>query len=121
MSRIALGLAESVREWFAHAGGGTAVEIAPPVEATAVKTKRVTRKKKVETAIEEPPPEAPVMEEPVTMKKPAKEIAAPAPIAEAPPVPIQPAPTAAPVAPAPAPIAPAPKIVPTPVSPKVPA
>src|SRR4051794_41591530 len=53
MSRIALGLAESVREWFAHSGGGTAVETAPPVEA--VKTKRAPSrsKKKAEESHED--------------------------------------------------------------------
>jgi translation initiation factor IF-2 len=108
MSRIALGLAESVREWFAHAGGGTAVETAPPVEATAVKTKRTVRKKKAETD-EAPPAEAPVepVEEPVAKVQPAPasppaELPAPAP---------EPMVIAAP---------PAPKIAPTPAAPKAP-
>src|SRR3954468_10674434 len=53
MSRISFGLAESVREWFAHSGGGTAVETAPPVEA--VKTKRAPSrsKKKLESGHED--------------------------------------------------------------------
>ena len=51
MSVISLGLAESVREWFVHAGGGgTAVETAPPVEvATKTKSTRSRGKKKAET------------------------------------------------------------------------
>ncbi|MEO6437156.1 MAG: translation initiation factor IF-2 [Tepidisphaeraceae bacterium] len=50
MSVISLGLAESVREWFMHlGGGGTAVEIAPPVEvATKAKSSRARTKKKSE-------------------------------------------------------------------------
>jgi translation initiation factor IF-2 len=39
MSVLPLGLAESVREWFTHLGGGTAVETAAPV-AVDVKPKR---------------------------------------------------------------------------------
>ena len=49
MSVIQLGLAESVREWFSMghlAGGGTAVETAPPIEATAAKTKIARSRKK---------------------------------------------------------------------------
>ena len=49
MSTIPLGLAESVREWFAHAGGdsggGTAVETAAPVEVAVAKPK-VARSRK---------------------------------------------------------------------------
>src|SRR5688500_18150391 len=51
MSVVALGLAETIREWFSgHGqGGGTAVETARPVEvATKPKTARSTKKKKVE-------------------------------------------------------------------------
>jgi translation initiation factor IF-2 len=52
MSLLSLGLAESVRDWFR--GGGTAVEIAPPVEAPQVKAKpRATRKKKADPATAE--------------------------------------------------------------------
>jgi hypothetical protein len=52
MSVISLGLAESVREWFMHiGGGGTAVETAPPVEvATKPKTSRSRVKKKADAA-----------------------------------------------------------------------
>src|SRR3954453_20990634 len=39
MSVIQLGLAESVREWFSHGAGGTAVETAAPVEVIAAKPK----------------------------------------------------------------------------------
>jgi translation initiation factor IF-2 len=59
MSVISLGLAESVREWFAEGdgGGGTAVQTAPPVEA-ATRTKparsRTSTRKKTATA-ERPP------------------------------------------------------------------
>src|SRR6185503_18320124 len=53
MSVIKTGLAESVREWFAHAGGGTAVETAAPVEVATAKPKvartRTTKKKSVTT------------------------------------------------------------------------
>ena len=55
MSVLSLGLAETVREWFAHgggdSGGGTAVETAAPVEvAVKPKRSRVLRKKGVATA-----------------------------------------------------------------------
>ena len=50
MSVLSIGLAETVREWFSGSGGGTAVEIAPPVEA---KPKRSRTRKAVEGA-EEP-------------------------------------------------------------------
>ncbi len=122
MSRIPLGLAESVREWFAHIGGsgGTAVETAPEVAIAQPKTKRIVTKKKAETetlAEPEEPKEQPV-EEPVTpepvMRSPIVEpppIKAPAPPPSAPPAPevMQPAP-AAPIAPA------APKKAPPPPS-----
>jgi len=49
MSTLPLGLAESVREWFGGAGGGTAVETAPHVEV-ATKPKTVRSKKKKEPA-----------------------------------------------------------------------
>ena len=54
MSVISLGLAESVREWFVHAGGGgTAVETAAPVEvATKPRTARSRTRKKAETSEE---------------------------------------------------------------------
>src|SRR3954468_18046656 len=60
MSRISFGLAESVREWFVHAGDGgvtTAVETAPSVHVeTAVKTARPRTRKKKEGA-DAPPTE----------------------------------------------------------------
>src|SRR6185436_2068229 len=46
MSVIALGLAESVREWFAHSGGGTAVETAAPVAVEVAKPKVLRARKK---------------------------------------------------------------------------
>lgn len=51
MSVLKLGLAESVREWFSEGSGGTAIETAPPIEATSVKPKKVRpsiSKKKVD-------------------------------------------------------------------------
>ncbi|MGD0139519.1 MAG: translation initiation factor IF-2 [Tepidisphaeraceae bacterium] len=51
MSTLPLGLAESVREWFSGAGGGTAVETAPHVDV-ATKPKTVRSKKKKESAAE---------------------------------------------------------------------
>src|SRR2546423_9094674 len=70
MSTIPLGLAESVREWFAsgQVGVSTAVQTAPPVEATKAKPR--ARKKKADAdagdeempggdvgvAVAEPPP-----------------------------------------------------------------
>src|SRR3954453_5412829 len=53
MSVIQLGLAESVREWFAHAagemgGGGTAVETAAPVDVAVAKPKTARSRKKKE-------------------------------------------------------------------------
>ncbi|MCC6422186.1 MAG: translation initiation factor IF-2 [Phycisphaerales bacterium] len=53
MSTLAIGLAETVREWFSSGGGvGTAVETAAPVEVAApkVKTARKTKKKVEEPA-----------------------------------------------------------------------
>ena len=48
MSMISIGLAETVREWFAGGGGvSTAVETAPPVEV-ATRPKRPAKKKKTE-------------------------------------------------------------------------
>ncbi len=52
MSVVSIGLAETIREWFSghDQGGGTAVEIAPPVEvATKPRTSRLRSKKKMET------------------------------------------------------------------------
>src|SRR3954453_14038970 len=60
MSVIKTGLAESVREWFAGpdgGGGGTAVETAPPVEATKTKTPRSRAGTKKKTATAEAPNE----------------------------------------------------------------
>lgn len=45
MSVLSIGLAETVREWFSGGGGGTAVEVAPPVE---VKPKRPRVRKRAE-------------------------------------------------------------------------
>src|SRR5262249_1961523 len=55
MSTIPLGRGESVREWFAagQAGVSTAVQTAPPVEATKAKPR--ARKKKAAAADEETP------------------------------------------------------------------
>jgi translation initiation factor IF-2 len=118
MSVVALGLAETIREWFSgHGqGGGTAVETAPPVEvATKPKTARSTKKKKVEgspaddeqssggdVATAEAPPR--VTDAPPARQEPA---AAPQPTAE-PVAPVRAAPAPAPVVEAPAPDAPAP-------------
>ena len=57
MSVLPLGLAESVREWFAMgSGGGTAVETAaPPEVATKPKTARKVVRKKSDVDIIEPP------------------------------------------------------------------
>ena len=140
-SMIALGLAESVKEWFHAGGGGTAVETAAPVEvATAVakpKTKRATRKKSAggdtedgegggvataEAPVVEEAPAPVVTEAPVTTPKvieaPVKEtpqIVVPAPVIT-PPEPVV-APPMAPIAPA------APKIAaeaPAPAAPAAP-
>src|SRR5215213_11603160 len=49
MSVIKTGLAESIKEWFSHGAGGTAVETAAPVEVVAkAKTARSTKKKRVD-------------------------------------------------------------------------
>ncbi len=49
MSVIKTGLAESIKEWFSHGAGGTAVETAAPVEVVAAKPKASrSKKKKVE-------------------------------------------------------------------------
>jgi translation initiation factor IF-2 len=125
MSRISLGLAESVREWFAHGAGGvsTAVETSAPVDvATVAKpAKPRTRKKKAgddtpatddnggtATAVAEAPP-------PV---RPSR-VEAPAPAAPEP-EPVRPSVVdepAAPVAPPPAP----PRVEAAPVAPPPPA
>ena len=57
MSVLPLGLAESVREWFAMgSGGGTAVETAaPPEVATKPKTARKVVRKKTDVEVIEPP------------------------------------------------------------------
>ena len=46
MSVLTLGLAETVREWFTHAGGGTAVETAAPVDVEVVAKPKTARKSK---------------------------------------------------------------------------
>jgi len=108
MSTIALGLAESVREWFAHGSGGTAVETAPPVEAT--KLKRTTRKKKAEIGEAEEGGDVQVaeMEPPVVEEAPAAPTVVEAPKTEtvieapaAPEVVVTPAPAVETPAPAP--------------------
>ena len=100
MSTISFGLAESVREWFAHAGGGdsgggTAVETAAPVEVAVAKPK-VARSKKKKSADAPPdtdehaegPPlaETIIVEAPVTTPTPAttKTIVTEAPVIETP-------------------------------------
>ncbi len=89
MSVLSLGLSETVREWFSGHEGGTAVEVAPPVEAVKVK-KTAARKRKAEgegdadegggvaTA------EAPIAE--ARVRAPEREVAEPAaaPVVEAP-------------------------------------
>jgi translation initiation factor IF-2 len=123
MSTLPLGLAESVREWFSSAGGGsgTAVETAAPVE-----TKKKSGKPKVKIAeeIAEAPPEPVIVEVPAAPPAPAPEPAptvvpasppvvrveaTPAPVVAevvAPPPAPPPAPVAPPAAPAPPPPAP---------------
>jgi translation initiation factor IF-2 len=54
MSVLSIGLAETVREWFTPGMGGTAVEVAAPVDV-AVKPKTRARRKKVEEAPDERP------------------------------------------------------------------
>ncbi len=118
MAVLALGLAETVREWFSSDhGGGTAVETAPPVQvATKPKVVRRATKKKTDadakdeggdTAVAEAPPaapeapdvtEAPVAPPPVTTPsvKETPQVVAP------PPVQVEPEIVAPPVAPPPA-------------------
>jgi translation initiation factor IF-2 len=105
MSVIQLGLAESVREWFAHAvgemgGGGTAVETAAPVDVAVAKPKTARSRKKKEadapattddavgggatTATAEAPAAAPAPDEPEA-DKPARPVRKPpTKVAEAP-------------------------------------
>jgi translation initiation factor IF-2 len=136
MSLISLGLAASVREWFANGGGGvaTAVETEPEeaVDAPALKPKPSRPKKKPDSAqaeesgaatIEAPPAEEVAAPPPVEVTPPAPAPApaieeAPAPPAVKPPVIVQAPPPAAVAAPpppqppvplAPAAIAPAPQ------------
>lgn len=115
MSVLPLGLAESVREWFSSAMGGTAVETATPV-AVAEKPKTTARRKKTkaeEDADNESPSdsddaqsetivaEAPAHAAPAAPQAPAAAPAPAAPVAKpvAPPVEAE-----APAAPAPAPV-----------------
>ncbi len=88
MSTLPLGLAESVREWFSTAGGGTAVETAPHVEVSAKQKAARSRKIKEESEAVEPD----------------SETAAPAAAAVI--APVAEAPVVAPPAPAPAVVAP---------------
>jgi translation initiation factor IF-2 len=121
MSVLPLGLAESVREWFSDAHGtGTAVESAAPV-AVAEKPRTTARKKKTAAAAEEPPhaedgaaPAAAPDDEPVEMKKPAREKKPAEPPIE--PEPVAPQPAVQMPAVAPPPVAPAPTPVPAPVA-----
>ncbi len=118
MSMISLGLAETVREWFAGGGGvGTAVETAPPVEA-ATKTRRTVRRKKAdESADSESSQEetSETVETPAPVPEPA-----PVPVVEASPVALPPvAPPS--VEPEPAPVQEAPAISAPPIEPQAPA
>ena len=151
MSTLPLGLAESVREWFSTAGGGsgTAVETAAPVETRKKAARPKARKADelaetpeplvvAETPVVAPPPPpppaaAPVAPPPVVVKveappaPPVAPPAPPAPVAEVAPPKPAPAPVApppappAPVAPAPAPAAPTAPPPPAPVAPAAPA
>ncbi len=118
MTVLSLGLAETVREWFANGGGvATAVEEAPPAEE-APKAKRPIRKKIADLeamplpqetiappiAPEPPPMVAPIIEAPPAIAAPP--IAPPAP----PPAPPPPAAVVAEVVKAPPPPLAAPKI-----------
>ncbi|MEA2710494.1 MAG: translation initiation factor [Phycisphaerales bacterium] len=124
MSVIKTGLAESVREWFAHAGGGTAVETAAPVEVATAKPKvartRTTKRKAVagdsEDHGEDQGGDVAVAEAPAPSVR--HEVAAPEEtISE-----IESAPYVAAEAPAPvAPIAPAPVVIEAPVVTEAPA
>ena len=133
MSMLSIGLAETVREWFAGGGGvSTAVETAAPVEV-ATKPRRTVRKKRADELADEssdggvatetleapvhvelPPPAAPMPADETPAPPPAPlepepvEIALPAPAAEAPVVeePSK-APPAAPLAAVKPPVAPA--------------
>ena len=102
MSVLSLGLAETVREWFAGGGGvATAVEAAPAAESEEKPkpVRKVIRKKAADEAPAEPA--APPAAEPPPPPPPA-------PIVEAPPAVAPPPPPPAPV------IAPAPVVVPPP-------
>ncbi|HMB96407.1 MAG TPA: translation initiation factor IF-2 N-terminal domain-containing protein, partial [Tepidisphaeraceae bacterium] len=93
MSVLPLGLAESVREWFASSSGDTAVESGAHVAVAEKPKTTVRRRKKIEG--EEEPPESstttveapPVVEEPPVKpirKAPAPQSPSAAPIAEPP-------------------------------------
>ena len=143
MSVLSLGLAETVREWFAGGGGGvaTAVETAP-----AVKMQKKTVKKKTDSGDEGASDEAPAPSEPAAEDKPveAKPAAAQTPTAQtqaSTSAPVQPdapapashkpgsaasmspvsspAPVAPPTAPSPAAVAPPAPQAPAPVRPPV--
>jgi translation initiation factor IF-2 len=137
MSLISLGLAASVREWFANGAGGVAtavetateeaVELAPPRQKTARTTKKKTSDtsssdEESDTATIEPPPAEEVAPPaPPEVQPPPPE---PAPLIEEvpPPAPPKPAvviaapPTVAPVAPPP-PAQPAAPLAPTAIAP----
>ncbi len=129
MSMISIGLAETVREWFAGGGGvSTAVETAPPVETTRVK--RTARKKKSE--FDEAGPSETVVAEPAETPVPVEIAPEPVVIAEAPvvappppepePVQVEAAPIAPPVLPEEPPVAePVAPLAPAPAQPLKPA
>jgi translation initiation factor IF-2 len=117
MSTLSIGLAESVREWFNQAGGGTAVETAPHVEVTT-KTKAARSKKKKETTEEPADDESTATATAVAPPPPVVEVP-PAP--PAPPVPVVVVAPVAPAAPPPPPPPPPPPVVAAPVATVAPA
>jgi len=48
-STISLGLVETIKEWFSHGGGGTAVETAAPVDVALKARPKTTRRKSTKT------------------------------------------------------------------------
>ncbi|MDB5328965.1 MAG: infB [Phycisphaerales bacterium] len=113
MSVLSVGLAETVREWFSGGGGGgTAVEVAPPVEVKP-KRSRVVVRKAVEgdegdslSPVTETAPEGRANHEPVAEAQPAPTESFIAPSVEEPVQRHEPHPATAPSAPPEAPAAP---------------
>ncbi len=87
MSTVSAGLAETVREWFSEAGGGTAVETAAPVDLKKARARRRPSKKEekdaagdAQVAVAEAPIEEPPVEQIDELPPEETEVALPQPV-----------------------------------------